>query len=305
MPPQSTPPAAPSPQECSPYAAHLYDAEDPSTPLRTLPGLCEDHCRGLWQPCRRLFRHLSPDPRLRALEGDRAALCRYLALEDTDYCFPRLLASPRLNANLGRVAADARGCLQLCLEEAARGLRNPVALVHAGDGTHRFFVAEQVGLVWAYLPDRARLRRPFLNVSRAVLTSPWQGDERGFLGLAFHPRFRLNGRLYVYYSVGLGAREWVRVSEFRVSEDDVNAVDHGSERWPPGAGPGGGGDTGPGGPSPYPPRGAPVVLWCPCRPGGGPTPVLWGRGRDSCHPDLTGPGALDPALQAVGSTGFS
>nr|KAF6287248.1 HHIP like 1 [Pipistrellus kuhlii] len=217
-------------QECSPYAAHLYDAEDPSTPLRTLPGLCEDHCRGLWQTCRGLFRHLSPDPRLRALEGDRAAFCRYLALDDADYCFPRLLASPRLNANLGRAVADARGCLQLCLEEAARGLRNPVALVHAGDGTHRFFVAEQVGLVWAYLPDRARLQRPFLNVSRAVLTSPWQGDERGFLGLAFHPRFRLNGRLYVYYSVGLGAREWVRVSEFRVSEDDVNAVDHGSER---------------------------------------------------------------------------
>ncbi|XP_077636952.1 HHIP-like protein 1 [Crocuta crocuta] len=216
--------------ECSPYAAHLYDAEDPATPLRTVPGLCEDYCRDLWQTCRGLFRHLSPDRELWALEGNRAKFCRHLSLDDADYCFPRLLVNENLNSDLGRVRADARGCLQLCLEEAANGLRNPVAMVHARDGTHRFFVAEQVGLVWAYLPDRSRLERPFLNISRAVLTSPWEGDERGFLGIALHPGFRHNGKLYVYYSVGVGFDEWIRISEFRVSADDVNTVDHSSER---------------------------------------------------------------------------
>uniref|UniRef100_A0A8C2W1G6 Soluble scavenger receptor cysteine-rich domain-containing protein SSC5D n=1 Tax=Chinchilla lanigera TaxID=34839 RepID=A0A8C2W1G6_CHILA len=216
--------------ECSPFAAHLYDAEDPSTPLRTLPGLCEDYCLDMWHTCRGLLHHLSPDPELRALEGDRAKLCRYLSLDDADYCFPRLLVNQQLNSNLGRVGADARGCLQLCLEEVAHGLRNPVAMVHAQDGTHRFFVAEQLGLVWVYLADRARLKRPFLNISRAVLTSPWEGDERGFLGLAFHPRFRQARKLYVYYSVGTDVREWIRISEFRVSEEDENSVDHGSER---------------------------------------------------------------------------
>ncbi|XP_073656160.1 HHIP-like protein 1 isoform X3 [Tursiops truncatus] len=217
-------------QECSPYAAHLYDAEDPSTPLRTVPGLCEDYCLDLWQSCRGLFRHLSPDRELWTLEGNRAKFCRYLSLDDTDYCFPHLLVNENLNSNLGRVVADAMGCLQLCLEEVANGLRNPVAMVHAQDGSHRFFVAEQLGLVWVYLPDRSRLEKPFLNISRAVLTSPWEGDERGFLGLAFHPRFRHNGKLYVYYSVGVGFHEWIRISEFRVSEDDMNAVDHDSER---------------------------------------------------------------------------
>ncbi|XP_032965261.1 HHIP-like protein 1 isoform X2 [Rhinolophus ferrumequinum] len=217
-------------EECSPYAAHLYDAEDPSTPLRTVPGLCEDYCLDMWQTCRGLFRHLSPDRELWALEGNRAKFCRYLSLDDTDYCFPRLLVNENLNSNLGRVVADAKGCLQLCLEEVANGLRNPVAMVHAWDGTHRFFVAEQVGLVWAYLPDRSRLEKPFLNISLAVLTSPWEGDERGFLGIAFHPRFRHNGKLYVYYSVGVDFDEWIRISEFRVSEDDGNTVDHESER---------------------------------------------------------------------------
>uniref|UniRef100_A0A2K5J914 Uncharacterized protein n=1 Tax=Colobus angolensis palliatus TaxID=336983 RepID=A0A2K5J914_COLAP len=216
--------------ECSPYAAHLYDAEDPFTPLRTVPGLCQDYCLDMWHKCRGLFRHLSTDQELQALEGNRARFCRYLSLDDTDYCFPYLLVNKNLNSNLGHVVADAKGCLQLCLEEVANGLRNPVAMVHARDGTHRFFVAEQVGLVWAYLPDRSRLEKPFLNISRAVLTSPWQGDERGFLGIAFHPSFRRNRRLYVYYSVGIRTSEWIRISEFRVSEDDENAVDHSSER---------------------------------------------------------------------------
>ncbi|XP_072193692.1 HHIP-like protein 1 [Excalfactoria chinensis] len=217
-------------QECSPYAAHLYDAEDPSTPVRTIPGLCQDYCQQVWQKCRSIFHYLSTDQELIALENNMAKFCRYLSLEDTDYCFPHLLANENLNQNLGLVTADAEGCLQLCLVEVANGLRNPVAMVHANDGTHRFFIAEQVGLVWAYLPDRSRLEKPFLNISEAVLTSPWEGDERGFLGIVFHPKFKFTGKVYVYYSVEVRYEERIRISEFRISPGDMNTVDHGSER---------------------------------------------------------------------------
>ncbi|XP_066531922.1 HHIP-like protein 1 isoform X2 [Hoplias malabaricus] len=103
-------------------------------------------------------------------------------------------------------------------------------MVHANDGTHRFFVAEQIGLVWVYLPDRSKLETPFLNITKAVLTSPWEGDERGFLGLTFHPKFKYNGKLYVYYSVEVGFDERIRISEFRISTSDMNVVDHSSER---------------------------------------------------------------------------
>ncbi|NXA27494.1 HIPL1 protein, partial [Ibidorhyncha struthersii] len=216
--------------ECSPYAAHLYDAEDPSTPVRTIPGLCQDYCLQVWQKCRSIFRYLSADQELLALENNMAKFCRYLSLEDTDYCFPHLLANQNLNQNLGLVTADAEGCLQLCLVEVANGLCNPVAMVHANDGTHRFFIAEQVGLVWTYLPDRSRLEKPFLNISEAVLTSPWEGDERGFLGIVFHPKFKFNGKVYVYYSVEVRYEERIRISEFRISPADMNTLDHGSER---------------------------------------------------------------------------
>ncbi|CAH2327909.1 HHIP 1 [Pelobates cultripes] len=217
-------------QECSPYAAHLFDAEDPSTPVRTIAGLCMDYCVDVWQKCRSIFQYMTSDKELLALESNMAKFCRQLALDDSDYCFPHLLVNTNLNKNLGRVIADSEGCLQLCLEEVANSLRNPVAMVHANDGTHRFFVAEQVGLVWTYLPDKSRLEKPFLNISKAVLTSPWEGDERGFLGIVFHPNFKHNGKVYVYYSVEIGFDEIIRISEFRVSSHDMNTVDHSSER---------------------------------------------------------------------------
>ncbi|XP_006632324.2 HHIP-like protein 1 [Lepisosteus oculatus] len=217
-------------QECSPYAAHLFDAEDPSTPVRTIPGLCGDYCSEFWLQCRTAITLLSDDMQLVELQEDQEQLCQYLELGDRDYCYPGLLANERLARNLGRVTADAEGCLQLCLEEVANGLRNPLAMVHANDGTHRSFIAEQVGLVWVYLPDRSRLEKPFLNITEAVLTSPWEGDERGFLGLTFHPNFKYNGKLYVYYSVEVGFEEKIRISEFRISPGDMNTVDHSSER---------------------------------------------------------------------------
>uniref|UniRef100_A0A670ZVJ4 HHIP like 1 n=1 Tax=Pseudonaja textilis TaxID=8673 RepID=A0A670ZVJ4_PSETE len=217
-------------QECSPYAAHLYDAEDPSTPERTVPGLCQDYCIQVWQDCRSMFQYFTPDKELLALENNRVKFCRYLSLDDTDYCFPHLLTNEHLNQGLGFVTADSEGCLQLCLVEIANGLRNPVAMVHASDGTHRFFIAEQIGLVWTYLPDLSRLEKPFLNITEAVLTSPWEGDERGFLGIVFHPKFKFNGKVYIYYSVEVQYEERIRISEFRISPGDMNSVDHGSER---------------------------------------------------------------------------
>ncbi|XP_035252769.1 HHIP-like protein 1 [Anguilla anguilla] len=217
-------------QECSPYAAHLFDAEDPSTPVRSIPGLCGDYCSQYWLKCRSTITLLSDDKHLAEIEQDQHRFCKHMELEDPDYCYPHLLSNDQLTRNLGRVNADPEGCLQLCLEEVANGLRNPLAMVHANDGTHRFFVAEQVGVVWTYLPDRSRLAKPFLNISKTVLTSPWEGDERGFLGLTFHPNFKYNRKLYVYYSVEVGFDERIRISEFRVSATDMNVVDHSSER---------------------------------------------------------------------------
>uniref|UniRef100_A0A3P8QUR6 SRCR domain-containing protein n=1 Tax=Astatotilapia calliptera TaxID=8154 RepID=A0A3P8QUR6_ASTCA len=225
-------------QECSPYAAHLYDAEDADTPMRALPGLCGDYCSDYWRQCRYTLSLLLEDvgnsqqfANLTAtIEEDHRRFCEFLVLKDKEYCYPSVLTNAELNANLGLLNEDPEGCLELCLQEVANGLRNPVAMIHADDGTHRFFVAEQLGYVWVYLANGSRIDRPFLNLTKAVLTSPWAGDERGFLCIALHPRFTTVRKAYVYYSVSVKKEERIRISEFTVSAHDDNQLDHSSER---------------------------------------------------------------------------
>uniref|UniRef100_A0A665UJL7 Si:ch211-136a13.1 n=1 Tax=Echeneis naucrates TaxID=173247 RepID=A0A665UJL7_ECHNA len=225
-------------QECSPYAAHLYDAEDANTPMRILPGLCGDYCYNYWHQCRYtlslLLENMGSPQQLSnltaAIEEDRRRFCDLLELKDKQYCYPNVLTNAELNANLGLMREDPEGCLELCLQEVANGLRNPVAMIHANDGTHRIFVAEQLGYVWVYLANGSRIDRPFLNLTRAVLTSPWAGDERGFLCIALHPRFTTVRKAYVYYSVSVKREERIRISEFTLSTHDDNQLDHSSER---------------------------------------------------------------------------
>ncbi|KAM6961260.1 HHIP-like protein 2 [Aplochiton taeniatus] len=216
-------------QECSPFAAHLYDAEDPYTPVREIPGLCPGYCSTFYSKCHRVLNYLTRDTSLQ--EKDMSTFCTMVNLADQDYCYPNVLQTPQLNNNLGKVVEDPGGCLQLCLTEVANGLRNPVLLLHSGDDTHRMFIAEQVGFVWVYLRDGSRLEQPFLDMSGKVLTTGWMGDERGFLGMAFHPRYKINGRFFVYYSILINSQlEKVRISEMTVSAYDMNLANPYSER---------------------------------------------------------------------------
>uniref|UniRef100_A0A671QVQ4 HHIP-like 2 n=1 Tax=Sinocyclocheilus anshuiensis TaxID=1608454 RepID=A0A671QVQ4_9TELE len=219
-------------QECSPYAAHLFDAEDPYTPVRHLPGLCLTYCSDFHSKCHSVVKYLTNSRTLlETCEKDRSHFCNLINLSDQDYCYPNVLRNNDLYSSLGKVVEDTKGCLQLCLTEVANGLRNPVLMVHSGDDTHRMFVAEQVGFVWVYLKDGSRLEQPFLDISGEVLTTPWLGDERGFLGLAFHPKYRNSGRFFIYYSILInGKLEKIRISEMKVSAHDMNVADPHSER---------------------------------------------------------------------------
>ncbi|NXP06712.1 HIPL2 protein, partial [Thinocorus orbignyianus] len=219
-------------QECSPYAAHLYDAENPRTPLRNLPGLCFDYCSKFHFNCHSALSLLMGNKHTQEhCETNKTCFCNLLHLHDEDYCFPNVLKNTALNRNLGSVVEDRRGCLQLCLTEVANGLRNPVLMVHAKDHTHRMFVAEQLGVIWVYLPDGSRLEEPFLDIKSIVLATPWLGDERGFLGMAFHPQHKHNRKFYIYYSyMDKNRVEKIRISELKVLASDVNKADPLSER---------------------------------------------------------------------------
>lgn len=70
-----------------------------------------------------------------------------------------------------------------------------------GDSTERLFIATQIGEIF-YIGDG--VLETFLDIRPRVLTlgaSSGGYDERGLLGLAFHPQFYYNGLFYLHYSV--------------------------------------------------------------------------------------------------------
>ena len=91
------------------------------------------------------------------------------------------------------------GDLTLDLETVAQGLVSPLHLTHAGDGSGRLFVVDQAGYVWI-IEDGALLGTPFLDVRSDMVTLGPGYDERGLLGMAFHPDYANNGRFFVRYS---------------------------------------------------------------------------------------------------------
>jgi hypothetical protein len=71
-------------------------------------------------------------------------------------------------------------------------------VTHAGDGRNRLFLVDRSGLVYAVASNGNGARSLFMNISSIVDSET--GGERGLLGLAFHPDFETNRRLFVYYT---------------------------------------------------------------------------------------------------------
>jgi glucose/arabinose dehydrogenase len=119
--------------------------------------------------------------------------------------------------------------VKFSLKTVMSGLVSPVASAVAPGDRHHLYVADQPGQVWR-VPidnredsamderddsldgardrddDAAAIRRQpelFLDVSRLLVKlglGPTKYDERGLLGIAFHPQFRFNGLFYTFTS---------------------------------------------------------------------------------------------------------
>ena len=124
-------------------------------------------------------------------------------------------------ASVPRGGSFNPGGVGLSLEPFVSGLRDPLALTHAGDGSGRIFVAEQEGAI-RIIRDGALVDEPFLDISDRITA----GGEQGLLGLAFHPDFPTDPRLFVNYTDTKGD---TRVSSFVVDPADPDRADPGSE----------------------------------------------------------------------------
>src|SRR6185436_18936177 len=76
------------------------------------------------------------------------------------------------------------------LKLVADNLVSPLLLVEAPDDSKRLFIVDQVGAVWIIDKDGTKLPTPFLDIKSRLVSLQTQYDERGLLGLAFHPDYK-------------------------------------------------------------------------------------------------------------------
>jgi glucose/arabinose dehydrogenase len=150
-------------------------------------------------------------------------------------------------AVLAAGGAPANADVSINLEEVASGLTAPMMMVQP-PGDDRKFIVQQTGQIKILTADGELLSQPFLDINHKLPTLLALFDEKGLLGLAFHPDYANNGKFYVAYSTRLNARGdpgkqlwWSHtnvVAEYTVSEDDPDTANALSERiisaidWP-------------------------------------------------------------------------
>ena len=104
----------------------------------------------------------------------------------------------------------------------------PILVTHAGDGSNRLFVPTQQGVIHIVPNDQnAKQTGIFLDISSKVSYND-KTNEEGFLGLAFPPKYREQGRFFVYYTNTHRPHQNILAS-YRVRKDDPNRADPDSE----------------------------------------------------------------------------
>src|SRR2546427_718056 len=140
----------------------------------------------------------------------------------------------------------AEGPPGIGLKPVAEGFTSPTALMTLDDGSGRLLVADQIGVVSVLTKDGAKAEQPFFDARSRLAKLKDAFDERGLLGLALHPRFKVSRKIYMAYSAPLRSsapQDWfnapdfkaadtstLRVSEFKVLPNDSGHVDPASER---------------------------------------------------------------------------
>jgi glucose/arabinose dehydrogenase len=118
------------------------------------------------------------------------------------------------------------------LEEIANGFNSPTTISYPKDDSNRLFITDQIGQVYI-IKDEELISEPFLDISEKIVELDPTYDERGLLGLVFHPDYQNNGKFYVYYSAPterLDINHESILAEYKVSSNNQDKADINSER---------------------------------------------------------------------------
>jgi glucose/arabinose dehydrogenase len=134
---------------------------------------------------------------------------------------PATPASTSQPSGASSTAAFVAANVAVSLEPYARVPGGPLALAVPDDGSGRLFVATQTGQIWA-VTNSALDDHPMLDIAKRITS----GGERGLLGIALHPGFPTDPRIYVDYTDVDGNTV---VSSFKLVNGDPSRFDPASE----------------------------------------------------------------------------
>ncbi|CAL1357850.1 unnamed protein product [Linum trigynum] len=191
---------------CDPFSAELYGTG--SVP-RLVPNLCNAYCFEVWNQCH----NVSVSNSVFAPSGGAGAASGKSFTKLTDFwdsetgfcsafgganttCFG---GGPVLKHNNIPGTLPSSG---ICLEKIANG--SYLDMTALPDGSNRVLLASQSGKIWlATLPEEGSGKVLELDESNPFLDLTDQlhfDSEFGLMGIAFHPEFEQNGRLFASYN---------------------------------------------------------------------------------------------------------
>ena len=135
------------------------------------------------------------------------------------------LALPALSFFCLTVLSSARELPAVNYEKFASGFVSPLSMIPYGEGDQTYLVVDQTGVIHFLDEKGGKPGKAFLDLRKALVTLKKGFDERGSLGVALHPKFSSNKKVYVYYSAPLakngrkGFDHTAHLSEFKVKAD--------------------------------------------------------------------------------------
>jgi len=135
---------------------------------------------------------------------------------------PPSATAPSSGGPLGSVGPLDLGNISISLEPFAEVDGGPLAITAPDDGSGRLFVAAQDGRVWV-IEDGVALSNPAVDLGPRLRS----GGEQGLLGIATHPAFPTDSRIFVNYTDGAGDTV---VASLQIDPNDPNRINPDSHR---------------------------------------------------------------------------
>lgn len=132
------------------------------------------------------------------------------------------LGETAVSAQPSHTAEAPAGGIGLTVNPVVGGFILPVDIANAGDD--RLFIVEQAGVIRIIDANGVVLDEPFLDINDIVDSETH--NERGLLGLVFHPNYPSTPYFYVNYTAVSGSGDTI-IARYTVSSDP-NIADAGS-----------------------------------------------------------------------------